>query len=423
MHRPTDNPICLARPPRHVLALGAALLAALGLAACHSENKAAEESAKIKIEGDRISLPPGAPQNATFVVEDAKPIEKTILHFTGRLIWNEKKTVPVFSSVAGRVNEIQVNLQQYVSKGDTLATMESPDFGQAQADASKADADMRFSERTLNRVRDLFEHGAAAKKDVEGAQDDFENKKAELQRAMARLKLYGVGIETTVDGLFPLKAPLSGLVVEKRINPGQEVRPDQILANDPNVIKPLFVISDPKRLSVVLDVTELDIGGLKPGQTLQVHTRAYPDRSFEGKLEVIGDSLDPLTRTVNVRGYVDNEEGLLKAEMYVGVDVARIENAEETAPEGKGASVVKSSDPTSPHAGPPVEIPVKAVFTKDNRHFVFVEKSPGQYERQLVELGAEHGGHVSVTSGLTPGARVVTEGSLQLEAMTEGSKD
>jgi cobalt-zinc-cadmium efflux system membrane fusion protein len=424
MHRPTDSPIRPARLYRHVLALGVSVFAALGLAACHSENKAAGEAAQIKIEGDKVSLPPEAPQNATFVVEAAKPIEKTILHFTGRLIWDEKTTVPVFSSVAGRVNDILVNLQQYVSKGDTLATMESPDFGQAQADASKAEADMRFSERTLNRVRDLFEHGAAAQKDVEAAQDDFENKKAELQRAMARLKLYGVGIETTVDGLLPLKSPLSGLVVEKRINPGQEVRPDQILANDPNVIKPLFVISDPKRLSVVLDVTELDIAGLKPGQPLQVHTRAYPDRAFDGKLEVIGDSLDPLTRTVNVRGYVDNTSGLLKAEMYVGVDVARSEeNGAESAPEGATASAAKSSDPAQPHAGPPVEIPVKAVFTKDNRHFVFVEKSPGNYERQLVELGAEHGGRVAVTNGLAPGARVVTEGSLQLEAMTEGSKD
>ena len=424
MHRPTDSPIRPARLYRDVLALGVSALAALGLAACHSENKAAGEAAQIKIEGDKVSLPPDAPQNATFVVEDAKPIEKTILHFTGRLIWDEKTTVPVFSSVAGRVNDILVNLQQYVSKGDTLATMESPDFGQAQADASKAEADMKFSERTLNRVRDLFEHGAAAQKDVEAAQDDFENKKAELQRAMARLKLYGVGIETTVDGLFPLKSPLSGLVVEKRINPGQEVRPDQILANDPNVIKPLFVISDPKRLSVVLDVTELDIAGLKPGQPLQVHTRAYPDRAFDGKLEVIGDSLDPLTRTVNVRGYVDNTSGLLKAEMYVGVDVARSEeNGAESVPEGAAASAAKSSDPAQPPAGPPVEIPVKAVFTKDNRHFVFVEKSPGNYERQSVELGAEHAGRVSVTNGLAPGARVVTEGSLQLEAMTEGSKD
>jgi cobalt-zinc-cadmium efflux system membrane fusion protein len=419
MQIPGNSPAQYSGRFRALLSLSASVLAAFGIASCHSEKPGADESAGIKIEGEKISLPPGAPQKATFVVEDARPIEKTILHFTGRLIWNEKTTVPVFSSVAGRVNEILVDLQQRVSKGETLATMASPDFGQAQADAGKADADVKFSERTFKRVSDLFEHGAAAKKDVEAAEDDYESKKTELQRALARLKIYGVGLEPTVDGMFPLKAPLSGMVVEKKINPGQEVRPDQILANDVNVIKPLFVISDPKQLSVVLDVTELDISGLKPGQVLQVHTRAYPDKAFQGILEVIGDSLDPLTRTVNVRGHVDNSEGLLKAEMYVGVDVAR--DAEDNPP----VQTPKTGDPASPsrQRGAPVEIPVKAVFTKDNRHFVFVEKSPGNYERQPVELGSEHAGRVAVTEGLLPGDHVVTEGSLQLQAMTEGSKD
>ena len=237
------------------------------------------------------------------------------------MVWDDKTTVRVFSSVAGRVQRILVSLKDNVAVDDTLAMMASPDFGQAQADASKADADLKLSQRTLTRTRDLFEHGAAAQKDVEAAEDDFENKKAELQRSLARLKLYGVELGASVDGMFPLKSPLAGRVVEKNINPGQEVRPDQMLANDPNIIKPLFVISDPKRLSVVLDVTELDIGGLKPGQQLQIHSRAYPNETFTGALEVVGDSLDPQTRTVYVRGYVDNPGGRLKAEMYVSVDV------------------------------------------------------------------------------------------------------
>ena len=367
------------------LALAWASRSALGLAACHSDRPKpcrCDRGAEPKVDGDKVSFAPNAPQKAGLTIEAAKPIEQSILHLTGRLVWDEKTTVKVFSSVAGRVERIPVSLKDNINAGDTLAFMASPDFGQAQADASKADADMRFSQRTLTRTKDLFDHGAAAKKDVEAAQDDFENKKAELQRALARLKLYGVGLETTVDGMFPLKSPLSGMVVEKKINPGQEVRPDQILANDPNIIKPLFVISDPQRLAVQLDVTELDIAHLKPGQLLQIRSRAYPDTTFEGRLEVVGDSLDPLTRTVNVRGYVDNPDGLLKAEMYVGVDIV------STADDGKNREAPRhaaaSGDPGPPHATSiPVEIPVKAVFSKDNQHFVFVEKSPGHYERKI----------------------------------------
>ncbi|MDR3403256.1 MAG: efflux RND transporter periplasmic adaptor subunit [Chthoniobacter sp.] len=416
MYRPADSRPKFTGPNRLWPSLLLGLLAAFGLAACHSEKQVGAEPAEIKIEGDKISLPQGGPQQASLAVEEVKAVQKTVVHFTGRLIWDEEKTVRVFSSVGGRVDKINVAIGQSVAAGEPLATMFSADFGQAQADANKADADLKLSERTLMRLRDLFEHGAAAQKDVEAAEDDFENKRAEQQRAHARLKLYGVE-SGTVDGLFSLNAPLSGVVVEKSINPGQEVRPDQMLANDAKLVAPLFVISDPRRLSVQLDVTELDIANLKPGQPIEIHTRAYPDRVFEGRIEVIGQSLDPQTRAVKALGYVDNADGLLKAEMYVAVGVAE----SETKP---AEATVSSSDPAKNRpAGPKVEIPVKAVFSKDNRNFVFVEKSPGNYERQSVEIGLEHSGRVCITDGLVAGERVVTEGSLQLQAMMEGSKD
>jgi multidrug efflux pump subunit AcrA (membrane-fusion protein) len=194
-----------------------------------------------------------------------------------------------------------------------------------------------------------------------------------------------------------------------------------MLANDPNIIKPLFVISDPQRLSVQLDVTELDIAHLKPGQSLQVHSRAYPTETFTGRLEVVGDSLDPQTRTVNVRGYVDNPQGLLKAEMYVGVDVITAAEESKVAPV-PGTTISRDMPAQTPSAGS-VEIPVRAVFSKGSQHFVFIEESPGHYERKSILLGSEHDGRVCVTDGLSPGQRVVTEGSLQLQAMTEAGKE
>jgi membrane fusion protein, heavy metal efflux system len=386
----------------------------LALAACQKGPAPMQSAIEIQAHGDNITVPADSPQRASLDIAVAEPVEKSIVHLNGRLVWEDKSTVRVFSSVAGRVDRVLVSLKDSVSAEDTLATMASPDFGQAQADASKAEADVKLTERTLNRTRDLFEHGAAAKKDVEAAEDDSENKKAEFQRAVARLKLYGVSLKDAVDGMFPLKTPIAGRVVEMSINPGQEVRPDQMLANDPNIIKPLFVISDPRRLSVLLDVTELDLAHLRAGQPLQIRARAYPNEVFGGVLEVVGDSLDPQTRTVNVRGYVDNPEGLLKAEMYVSVDVVTSAEESKTVRAASFGEVrVPNSDPA------PVEIPVRAVFSRGDQHFVFVEEPAGHYERKQILLGAEHDGRVCVTNGLTPGQRVVIEGSLQLQAMTE----
>lgn len=427
MRYPMNQSISPARRRSQALIVSGLLsLAILPLSSCHKSEEAAKADtgadapAEIKASDKTVTIPVGAPQQSSLSLEAAKPLSKSSLKVTGRLAWDEESTVRVFSSVAGRVSKITANVGQQVTTGDTLALMASVDFGQAQADASKAEADLKLSERSLTRLKDLLEHGAAARKDVEAAEDDFENKQAEKARAQARLKLYGVE-GGTVDGMFPLKAPISGTIVEKSINPGQEVRSDMMLASDARLVLPLFVISSPSRLTVVLDVTELDTSTLKEGQELEVTSRAYPDKVFKGKLELVGGSIDPVTRTVKARGYVDNAEGLLKAEMYVGVSIA-VKAAEP------GPAVVQGPETTVgktlPAAAPSeVEVSSQAVFLKDNRHFVFVEKEPGTYERKSVELGNESDGRICVTAGLCAGERVVTRGSLLLEAVTEDAKD
>ncbi len=400
------------------LALG--IVATLLPGGCTKKDEAKGNEAAPKIDGDKITLPTNSPQKSSLAVEVAKPAEKVIARLTGKLMWNEDATVRVFAPVAGRVEKIEGQPGSRIGEGDTLATLYSPDFAQAQADASRAASGLKLANRTLSRLQELLAHGAAPRKDVESAEDDLEGRRSENERAQARLKQYGA-TSGTVDGRFPLKAPLSGIIVDKSINPGQEVRPDQILANDPKLVAPLFVISDPARLSVTLDVTELDIAGLRPGQKIQIQSRAYPERTFEGQIDYIGQSLDPLTRTVKARGHVENTDGLLKAEMYVSVDVTT-DGAEVSPP---ASEIALNADlPARPRTKQtPIEIPAKAVFFRDSRHFVFLENSPDNFQRQCVEVGAEHLGRVRITSGLTAGQRVVTEGSLLLQAMTEGSKE
>jgi cobalt-zinc-cadmium efflux system membrane fusion protein len=399
------------------------LLTAAALTACHEGDKKAsanDDASKPKIEGDRVVLPPNAPQQASLEVEAAKPLGDAVIRVTGRLTWNDDTTVRIYPSVAGRVEKIEAQIGQNVSVNDRLAMLWSADFGQAQADASRAATDLRLAERTLNRTRDLLQHGAAAVKDVEAAENDHESKEAEVERTQAQLRRYGVE-QGSIDGLFPLKTPLAGVLVEKTINPGQEVRPDQMLAGDAKIVRPLFVVSDPHKLWVQLDVAETDINTVRAGQKLEVHSRAYPDKVFRGKIEVIGSSLDPQTRAVQVRGFVDNEDGLLKAEMYVNVDIT-IDAMHLQSPALTPASL-KKVDIKKGLAAAQAEIPVNAVFSKDEQRFVFIEKSAGEYQRQQVELGLESHGRVAVVTGVTVGQRVVTEGSLLLQAMTEGGNE
>lgn len=351
-----------------------------------------EGSPEPKVEKDRVIFPENAPQLAYLRTEAAQERKTVANKLSGRLAWNDDVTSRVFASVSGRISEILVNPGQSVAAGCILAKIKSADFGQAQAEARKAVADLKVAERVVNRNRELFAHGAAAQKEVDAAEADYSRAVSEKERAFATLAVYGMDAnsetQTGVDGIFGLRAPVNGVVVEKTINPGQEVRSDQV--GD----RPLFVISDPTTLWLYLDVTETDAVAMRKDQEVQIYVRAIPDKVFHGRLQVIGEGLDPTTRTIKARCVVDNPEKTLRAEMYVTADV------------------------TANASG--IDVSTKAIFSKDEQRFVFIESAPGQFQRREIKLGVESNGRSVILNGLAAGEKVVVEGSLLLQSLLEG---
>jgi cobalt-zinc-cadmium efflux system membrane fusion protein len=355
------------------------------LAAC-SDGSKAPDSRPFTVEGDVVRFSDPSAEAATVQVESAGPGGDDRVAVTGRMVWDEDATVRVFPPVSGRVARIAADLGAWVKKGSVLATLASPDFGQAQAEAVRAAADLKAADRAIERVRLLFGRGASPRKDLDQAEADFERARAEAERTSRRLRLWGGdGAEPgRIDQDFPLRSPVAGQVVERNLNPGQELRSD--------TTTPLFVISDSRRLWVLLDITEKDLPDVAAGAPLAIRTPAYPERTFPGVLDLLGASLDPATRTVRARGKVRCPEGLLKAEMYVTVDLPRTSARRRLV------------------------LPVHAVIRQGDDRFVFLEEGPGRYRRTPIAAGPERDGSVPVLSGLAEGARVVTGGSLLLEA-------
>jgi cobalt-zinc-cadmium efflux system membrane fusion protein len=364
----------------------------LGLG-CHRGVKTSAEQPVAKTEGANVLLPQDSPQLTSLNVEAAQACNSPVAHLNGRLIWDEDVTVRIFTPFTGRVTKILTDVGQEIRKGDVLALIASPDYGQAQSDYRSAVSAFFLAERNLSRIQDLFEHGAAPQKDLYSAQADYERARSERERTSARLALYG-GNTNTVDQLYELKSELDGVVVEKNVNPGQEVRADAMLANSERFFSPLFVVTDPRRLWIQLDASEQDLANLKVGQSIVVHARAFPDLIFKGKIELISDYLDPATRTIKVRGLVENPERSLKAEMFVNADV-----------------------PIQSSLASGVDVSAKAVFFKSDKRFVFVETTPGRYERHQVKVGPEHDGQIVILEGVAPGQRLVTQGCLLLDQM------
>jgi membrane fusion protein, heavy metal efflux system len=366
----------------------------LGSVGCRKALSSSDES-PIHVENDHVLVPAGAASAGAISVETSKTPDSAILSLNGRLVWDDNATTRLFTPFAGRVTKIPVETGQCVKAGDPLAHIASPDYGQAQADARRATTDLILTERTLARTRELLNHGAAAEKDLQAAEADMERARLEKQRTAERLALYGSSVDS-VDQSYVLKAPIPGIVVEKNINPGAELRSDQMLANTPQLASPLFVITDPTRLWIQIDVPEREQGRVRLEQSFSIRSMSLSGQTFSGKVDFISDSLDPTTRTIKVRGSVPNPQRLLKAEMFV-----------------------KAEFLLAPESG--VEVSSRAVFLRGEKHYVMLEDTPGHYSRQEVTVGSERAGRLIITEGLKPGQRVVVDGALLLEQLLNQS--
>src|SRR4051812_40095469 len=233
----------------------------LAIAACSEKEK--EAPPQVQIEQHSIVIfPPGSPQIASIISVPIEPRREMAVKFNGRLVWNEDRTVRVFAPFGGRVTDIAVRPGERVKAAQTLAVLAAPELGVAQSEARKAEQDYGLAMKNLTRIEELAKAGVAPAKDLQQAQADLARAQAERSRTREKLKLYGK--TNTVDQTLQLKTPIDGVVVERNINPGQEIRPDN--QGD----KALFVISDPTQLWFIVDVAEKDIGLLKAGTQVRL---------------------------------------------------------------------------------------------------------------------------------------------------------
>jgi cobalt-zinc-cadmium efflux system membrane fusion protein len=361
------------------LALGLSLLTA-----CSEAPTPAPEAPEPVLQGGQLRFPAGHPQLALLGLAAAGPGKAVTVELPARLVWNEDRTQRIFPALGGRVLSIKADVGQVVKAGSLLAQLASPDFGVAQADTAKADSDARLTQKSLQRQRELFEAGIVARKDLEQAEADASRAQTEAARAQARTRLYGGG--GGVNQQLALTSGINGVVVERNLNPGQEVRPDQ---SGPGV-PALFVVTDPTSLWVQIDARESEAGTLRPGASFELVIPTLPGEKFEGRVTATSDFIDPATRTIRVRGLIANPDRKLKAEMLAK---ARFER----------------------NLGAGVMIPAQAVAQRGAAHTVIVQVQPGVFEQREVVLGYEGPREVVVSRGLEVGEKVVSENMLLLQ--------
>ena len=332
------------------------------------------------IDKQQLRYPAEHPQLKLLVTETAKEVRTFDVELPARLVWNEERTQRIYPAFAGRVSRIVADVGQRVNAGQVLAELASPEFGAAQADTSRAQADAQLARQALQRQRELFEAGVVARKDLEQAEADAARTQAEVARAQARTHLYGSS--AGVNQMLGLRSEIAGTVVERNLNPGQELRPD-------NANTPVFVVTDPSSLWVQIDAQEADLRDLRAGAKVQLMVPVLADAPFEATIRAVTDQIDPGTRTIKIRASVDNPTRLLKSEMLAKVRYARA-------------------------VGQSVEVPASAVFLRDKEHYVFVQSAPGTFEPRDVKVLYEGAQKVLLSEGLKHGEQVVVQNGLLL---------
>jgi len=188
-----------------------------------------------------------------------------------------------------------------------------------------------------------------------------------------------------ITSRFALRSPLTGTVVERNVTPGQMVGPD--------TASPLFTVADLRRLQVIADVYERDLSGIRVGSIADMTVEAYPGLTFPAAIAVIGDVVDPATRTIKIRASVSNDSGRLKPEMFARLMLA-----------GRGG-------------GPTFMIPRQAVVERSGKQWVIVRHDQDRYEERAVVIEGVVGSQVTVLEGLSAGERIVLTPS-QIKRLT-----
>lgn len=326
-------------------------------------------------------------EKATFVLSDTmlkniridtahiEPVKNEV-RLSGKVTPNGGKVLKVYPLVSGYVEDIKVQLGDYVQKGQVLAVIHSAEIADYEKQLAQAKSDRNVADKNLKVAEDLYSSRLSTEKDVVNARGELQKAEAEITRLNDLFKIYRKGKGAT----YLVSAPISGYVIEKNINNNMEIRTD----NSSNI----FTISELDDVWVMANVFETDISRIKEGYEADVVTVSYPDQPFHGKIDKIYNFLDPTTKTMQVRIRIDNKNMLLKPEMFATVYI-KYEDLDRK-----------------------VAVPSAAVIFDNSKNFVLVFKDKFNIAVRQVEVAKTAGDVTYLSSGLNADEKVISKNQL-----------
>jgi cobalt-zinc-cadmium efflux system membrane fusion protein len=323
------------------------------------------------------------------------PVSRTswspTIRTTGTVDWDADHTTQAITQVSGPIAKLLVDTGAHVTVDQPLLYVSSPDVAGAIATYRKANNHLEYSRRTLERSKDLLEHKVIAVKDLEVAEQDYNDARSEVENDLQALRIFGIGQQDIDDALRPgipinpqlaVRSPLAGIVVQKLVTPGLVIQAGATAC---------FTISDNSTVWVQGHIYDRDLEAVRLGDAVDENDSSF-HKTFHGVISYIEAAIDPTTRTTSVRIVTKNPEGLLKKDMFVD-------------------AVIHSRTSRSL-----LTVPTSALLrNEENLPFVYVEVQPGKFAQRLVTTGVELGEETELVSGCSEGERIVSQGSVFLQ--------
>ena len=345
------------------------IILVISLFSCSKKEEVMKEEAK-GFELSQTML-----KSTTFAKVEKKFIEDEF-SFYGKISADKNTYIDIFPLVGGNVLSVNVELGDYVTKGQVLATIRSTELAEVQKDVSDAKTDLRVAENNLRVAKEMYEGKLNTEKDILEAQGDVQRAKDALHRSNAVSTVYNI----KKGNIYSVISPINGYIVHKDINKDMELRSDRS--------ENIFDVANTKNVWAIMNVNEADIDKINLGMKAQVSTLSYPDKVFYGKIDKIFKIIDPATNAMQARVVLDNTQGLLIPESKATIRVSSAEN--ETA----------------------LAIPSSAVIFDDNRYFVVAYKSQTDIKVKEIKILKQNSETTYVTEGLFEGETVVTNNQL-----------
>ena len=331
--------------------------------------------------------PKPEPEKAKYVIGDS--LMKTLqidsvmncplvnsLTLTGKVAFNEDKVVGIFPMVSGIITGVNVQLGDYVQKGQKLGVIRSGEMAGYGSDMITSKTNVLIAQKNMDAANDMYKSGLMSEKDYVNAQQMYKQAQSQLTRSQEVLSING----GNTNGEFVVRAPISGFIVEKQVTSNMAIRAD----NTSN----LFTISDLKNVWVIANVYESNITQVHMGDSAEVTTLSYPGKVFHGKVDQILNVLDPTNKVMKIRVVLPNDNYALKPEMFASVNVIN----------QKGTDALC--------------IPSSALIFQQSQYFILIFNSPSDVRIVPVKVLSTNADKTYISGDVKEGEKIIVSNAL-----------